>query len=349
MAVSVDFLAKNIVEFVEVLREAGVRASTSETIDAVSSLKYINVLEKRQVKAALSTCFAKSEEEKRVFAEAFDRFFIIPEDRLNYITKKSGEIEQRKNDIKEEFRELKFQGEEINISDELKEVYSSLNDIDKQNIKDFLEKTSTGKNVKDKFKPLIENIIKGKLSGLKQNNPIGNSIFSQPYSEAGIIAGDIIESIEKDNELLYKDISAISEDEIPKIIDLIKHTIERLKRDMNKRYKITNRRARLDIRKTIRNNLSTGGVFFRIKYKTRKKRKDRFLILCDVSASMYRFSGFALQFINGMHLNAYISETFIFSEDAEHINTRELTNPYDFEQKVKSSPVWRKGTNINRV
>lgn len=354
MGVFMNSLVKNVVEFIDVLRQACVRISISESIDAVDALKHVNPIDRNEVKIAMSACLAKGEEERKVFSEAFDRFFIIPGSRSEYINKRTQEIEQKKKEIMEEVSELKFQDEQIDISDDLKEVYAGLPDEEKKSIRDFLQKTSTGKNVRPEFKPVAESMVRGRLNNLKQKlagapgMPF-QGILAQVPSEAGIIAGDVMENIREESSLLYKNIGDIRDEDIPRVIKLIRIIVERLKRNISRRYKKTNKKARLDLKKTIRSNLSTGGVQFRLKYKKRPKRKEKFLVLCDVSASMYRFSGFVLQFVLGMHSGVSSADSFIFSEEVEHLNMHEFINAAGFEDRIKRSPVWRRGTNINRA
>ena len=157
----------NLVKFIHVLRAAGVRVSLSESMDAIEALSYIDVLNRGEVKAALSACLAKSEMERSLFSEAFDRFFIDPEDRCEYVTQKAQAREQRKQEILERASELEYQGQKLDISDDLKEVYAEITLEERKSILDFLERSSTGKNMKPHFKPITENVVRGKLNQLK--------------------------------------------------------------------------------------------------------------------------------------------------------------------------------------
>jgi uncharacterized protein len=348
-----SFLLKNIIEFINVLRLTGVRVSTSETLDAIQSLKFIDISDRIQVKTALSACLSKSEQENVIFSETFDKFFINSEDKRAYIEKELELRKQKKEAVIEKVSELKFQDEAVRIKEDLQEVYAALPEEERQSIIDFLSMTSKGKNVKPQFKPIVENMLEGKLNKLKQK--YGDLIKPEQTipkgcaSEAGIIAGDVLEEVRRDNELLFKNLSQISDEEVPKVIRLIKLITQRLKKSIARRYKSSNKKESLDFRKTIHLNLATGNVQFRLKFKKRPKHKEKICMLCDVSASMYRFSGFALQFIIGMHSGAIGVESYIFSQDTEHIKLDSYVNAASFEQQVKRSPVWKQGTNINKA
>lgn len=348
--VSMDLLTANLVKFIDVLRMAGVRLSISESIDAIQALNYVNLLDKSQVKTVLSACLAKSEEERRIFNQAFDAYFVPPDERKEYIDQRVNQINTRKKQIEEEVSELKFQEQEISLSDQQKMAYTSMTEEEKKSLKDFLDKTSGGKKVGSHFRSLVESMVYSKLNSMRQRlegtGELQEELFGDMPSEGGIIARDVNSEVRKDKGLLHKNISGISDDDIPQVLRLIRHIVERLKKKASRRFKKTSKKARLDIKKTIRSNLSTGVVQFRLKYKRRPRRKDKYLILCDVSASMYRFSGFVLQFILGMHSQAS-ADSYIFSEDIERLNIREFVNSESFEEQVLSSSLWRRGTNIN--
>lgn len=353
MAGLMSSLLKNIINFIDVLRLTGVRVSISESIDVIDALRFVDVSDKYQVRTVMSACLAKSVQERMIFLEAFDRFFVEPCVKLKHVNEKVEQIEQKKTEIVKKASELRFQEEILEIEDNLTEVYASLPESEKQSILDFLDKTSTGKNVKPEFKSIVETIVEGKLKRLKPKYPgttNGNKgILNEVISEAGIIAGNIIEAVQNNDYLFYKNIEEIRDEDIPKVIRLIKLITEKLRKNIIRRYKSSNKKARLDFKKTIRCNLSTGGVLFNLNYKKRPKRKEKILILCDVSASMYRFSGFVLQFITGMHLGISSPDSYIFSQEIEHLNVYEFMNVSNFEQQVKNSAVWKKGTDISRV
>lgn len=342
---------KNIVEFIDVLRTAGIRVSNSESIDAINALNHVDLLNKEEVRIALSVCLAKSEEDKKVFFEAFDRFFIRADKREEYVNSVIQGMEQKRQEINEKAAELRFRDEEILHDDQMKEIYAALPEKEKQSIREFLDKTTAGKNVKDDFKQITETIIHSKLKSLKNkyanNQFAGLDMHGNSASEAGIIAGDVIETIQKENELLHTSLGEISDKDVPGVIRLIEAMTERLVKNMARQKKNSSKRSRLDFSRTISRSLSTGGVPFELKYRRKSKQKYKYLILCDVSASMHRFSGFVLQFISGIHSALANSDCYIFSQDVEHINLNGFGNALKFEQQVKNSAVWRKGTDIS--
>ena len=193
-----DFLLNNLIGFFHVLRAAGIRVSLSETIDAIRALAYTELMDRAAVKAALSSCTAKSEVEKMIFDKCFERFFIDPSVKNDYISAQAQAHEVKRLEIIERAAELRYQGQELAISADLKEVYSEVSEEERRSILEYLERSSAWKNMKPEFKPLMENVVKSKLLDLKnKRDESGNNTgaFESPDSEAGIIAGDVAAAI----------------------------------------------------------------------------------------------------------------------------------------------------------
>ncbi|HYE68944.1 MAG TPA: VWA domain-containing protein, partial [Anaerovoracaceae bacterium] len=326
--------------------------SLSESMDAIQALSCVDVLERDQVKAALSACLAKSETERKLFSESFDRFFIDPDEKDTYISCKSKAREQKKQEIIQRATELQYQGQNLDISDELKEVYSEISVEERKSILEFLDRSSTGKNMKSHFKPITENVVKGKLNSLKKKykkpHEYHCGAFSSALSEAGIIAEDVTEAVREENSLLYQNLSTIDDKDMPAVIQMIKMMAEKLRKNTLNRLP-TSRKAGLDFKKTISSNIAAGGALFKLKYKRKHTQKQRILTLCDVSASMYRFSGFVLKFISCLHFEVSSADNYIFSQDIEHLNIHKFTTSTDIEEEITKSRVWKKGTDIHRA
>lgn len=347
-----DYLVKNLAEFFEILKTAGMNINVSDCITAVEALQYVDILDRSQVRAALKACLVKNSPSRGIFSKAFDLYFVPLETRKEYVARKAEIIEGKKQEVEESAKSLKFQDVQLELTDDLKEVYAALPEIEKRGIRDYLRNTSDGKNVRMEFKQLAETIIRGKLSNLKQKYAEQlvqvEGVLSQDSSEAGILAGEAADSLPQSMSLLHKNISDINEEDVPAAVRLISELVEKLRRELSRKYKKTGKRSRLDLKRTIRANLSTGQVMFRLKYKTRLRLKTKLLLFCDVSASMLRFSSFVLQFMKGMSNGFAAIDSYIFSNDAEKINIKSFYGLADFEAHIKSSAIWGKGTDIGK-
>jgi len=72
-----------IVGFVAALRDAGVRVSVAESLEAMRALELVGYDDRALVRDALGLVLAKTAEEKALFGECFDRYFAPPSRRGN--------------------------------------------------------------------------------------------------------------------------------------------------------------------------------------------------------------------------------------------------------------------------
>ena len=92
-------------------------------------------------------------------------------------------------------------------------------------------------------------------------------------------------------------------------IDLWRQMGKRLKRKL----KNSSTLGTLDIRQTIRNNISNGGSLLELRFKEKKPEKYRLVILLDISGSMDKYSFYLLRFILALRQHFQNIEAFVFS------------------------------------
>lgn len=96
--------------------------------------------------------------------------------------------------------------------------------------------------------------------------------------------------------LTEKSFYHLTEDEIRQMRDVVHRLAQRIKNVLSIRRK-RELRGKLDLHRTLRQNMSHGGVPFELFFKQRKKEKPKLVILCDVSSSVANVSRFMLQFM----------------------------------------------------
>jgi len=146
--------------------------------------------------------------------------------------------------------------------------------------------------------------------------------------------------------LLFRDISAFTDQEIPRAIALIQTVAQQINAELTARQRATGRGSTLNFRKTIRKGLETGGTFYRLKYKKKPRRRRHMVLLCDVSGSMIQFSEFALRFIQSLNQASDSSRTFLFSETVFEADAFSLQNMDLFRDFVSRSGIYGRGTNL---
>jgi uncharacterized protein with von Willebrand factor type A (vWA) domain len=79
------------------------------------------------------------------------------------------------------------------------------------------------------------------------------------------------------------------------------------------------RDGRLDIRRTVRRSLLTGGVPFDPVFRPRRPHKPELVLLCDVSGSVASFSRFTLQLVHALQERFLSVRSFAFIDDLDEV------------------------------
>jgi hypothetical protein len=91
------------------------------------------------------------------------------------------------------------------------------------------------------------------------------------------------------------------------------------------------RHAHVDVRRTIRASLQTGGVPVVLKYRPRRPRRPELYVLCDVSTSVTSASVFFLSVLHALHDTFRRMRSFVFIE-----RISEVTDIFEHERDFKS-------------
>ena len=109
------------------------------------------------------------------------------------------------------------------------------------------------------------------------------------------------------------DFSEIPQSDQPALDQLAQRLLQQMSWRLSRRRKIAEIAGRVDLRRTIRANISRGGDPIKLRYKDRKPQPARLVILLDVSGSMSLYSMFLLRFAHALHRHFKRADTFVFS------------------------------------
>jgi len=106
--------------------------------------------------------------------------------------------------------------------------------------------------------------------------------------------------------------------------------------------------ARIDLRRTLRLSLKTGGDPLELVRRERKLRRTKLVALCDVSGSMDLYSRFLLQFLYALQHSFARVETFVFSTKLVRITDSLARDTYRtaLDTLARSETGWSGGTKI---
>jgi uncharacterized protein with von Willebrand factor type A (vWA) domain len=121
-----------------------------------------------------------------------------------------------------------------------------------------------------------------------------------------------VPGVSDSESLVGQDFSTFSPDQLDEVFRLTVQIARRLARKLSRRRRPRARRGRVDLRRTLRANLNRGDLI-ELRYRQRKRRKVKLLLLCDVSGSMDLYSRFLLQFVFALQSVFNRVETFTFA------------------------------------
>ena len=312
------YYTENLSGFFHILRGEGFLVGTDEILDITKLFNIVDLTKHFQMRESMKAVLAKSQRERRVFDEVFDEFFVGKEVLTEREVVKDIQEARRRRRI--DYAKEDLPGYEV--SDELAEAYAGATGERKIWLKNMLDYAQGGNRNLPLMKEYIKKIATGWL-----------------IAEAGYG----MEAPDDENSILDKNLTSITEEEVPHALRLIEALVRRINLASERKRQRIGRRGMPDLRRTIHESLRTGGVPVKPVYKRRPRTSRRFIILCDISESMVLFSEFALRFIVSLGRESGKTRAFIFSEGAEEIGLQDLTH---FEQSVRNSTLWRRGTDI---
>jgi uncharacterized protein with von Willebrand factor type A (vWA) domain len=153
-------------------------------------------------------------------------------------------------------------------------------------------------------------------AGLKASSQTREGLALETWGE-GEEPGDTAEPLSvpaasESEALVGQDFSTFGADQLDEILRLTLKIARRLAHRITRRRRPVRRRGRVDLRRTLRANLTRGDLI-ELRHRERKRKKVRLVLLCDVSGSMDLYSRFLLQFLFALQNVFGRVETFTFS------------------------------------
>jgi uncharacterized protein with von Willebrand factor type A (vWA) domain len=345
-----NYIENNFARFVHILRHLGINVSIRESIMALKALTLVDILNKKHVKLALSAMLIKNHDEQLIFDQAFESYFVVPEvkEQQQQIWEEKQEEGQRL--LEEAEADLSYQGETLQLDDQEKLLYAQLPEEGKKKIRDYLAASYAPDDRYSRFKPMLEFQVRGSLRQWKQRLGESDDInILERFDIDDPVLASIVEELGEDSNLLYEDMKQIGKSDLPKVTNLLKSLSRKLASKISRRYRISKKADKLDLRRSIKGSVRYGGIIFKLYYKQKRIQKPKLLLICDVSGSMSRYAAFVIQFIYGLSAAVKNIESFIFAEELEYV-TPFFDSRKPFEDTMitlmKKSHIWGKGTNL---
>ncbi len=143
------------------------------------------------------------------------------------------------------------------------------------------------------------------------------------------------------------DLSTLPQNDLATLEQISLRLFKQMSRRLARRRR-TGPRGQVDLRKTIRRNISRGGEPMNLRYRERKPRPHRLVTLLDISGSMSPYSLFLVKFLYALQKHFRHVDTFLFSTSLVEItNLFRTQRLQDALQALSQQPAgWSGGTSI---
>jgi len=341
-----DVLGGVVLRMTSALRQAGVPVSTGEAVDAAHALEVVDAAEKSQVRAALRATLVKRERDVEAFERAFDALttafgtaplgvsaaargvrdsadsgHAVSDDRAAMTTLLEDLVTALRNDDADALRALAAQAVDVfggiglaSQDSERALVFRILRGLD---LAAILQRAMRSPDVDaddseviralgaaeiaaraDAFRRLLAEEVRRRLDVRNIRDGIGLSPSSTNPVDLQILGAS------------------------PSDLAAMQRALRPLARKLAVRGARRNRsmhHGRLDVRRTIRTSLSTGGLPLEPRWRRPRTTRPELVVLCDVSGSVAEFARFTLALLSAMSNEFSAMRCFAFVDGVDEV------------------------------
>jgi hypothetical protein len=319
-------IARRLLEFGEQLRAEGVALGTSELLDAFDAVREIDWHDEREFRDGLAATLAKSQDDRHVFGLVFDRFFFRatetaalvegirdhaepgPADRID--------AELDLDDLRLRIAQALGDGEDTDgrLRDLARLAIAAFGrardgsgvlGVDVQRIRRALGLRADPQPELDPADPRRDGLPRDQLRRF-------DAILRREFERLQIERAGALPPSRPLHDLDRALPTGPLQD-----LASVHRVVAQLKRRLatHGTQSRGQRRARhVDVRRTMRASLETGGVPVVIKYRPQRPRRPEIYVLCDVSTSVTSASVFFLSVLHALHDSFRKMRSFVFIE-----------------------------------
>ncbi|MCU1513445.1 MAG: hypothetical protein JWO10_535 [Microbacteriaceae bacterium] len=343
-------LPERLVEFVGALRANGVNSGTSETIDAADVIGILGMDDRPRLREGLSAALVRREGQREVFDATFDIYF------PSAVGRSTGSIGAGDDISLDELREQLAAALDASDRDDLRRLAGVALDRFGQ-VGDGSQAGGVWSSYQALNRVAPQTLLAGvmKRKGLAAN---GDAADGRPVDER-LAADETRELIAEFRSMVAAEAvrrmaevrgrERMAKYTVPKRaeqvefltanalqLEQLRRTVRPLARRLATRLAAKRRRrnrGRIDVRKTIRRSMSTGGVPMRPAFEKPRPTRPELVLLCDVSGSVSAFSNFTMLLVQAMKgefsrirvfafVNAMAEVTHLIDDDSTDLAAR---------------------------
>ncbi len=320
-----------LLEFERAMRDAGVPVSVSEGIDALRALEHIPFEDRSAVKAALGATMVKSESHRPIFDILFDLYLGTGRGTRAFEEQDAADQPEEDQDLLDQLFDAITAGNDAALDDLARRAVARFGRVQSSPTGDWFSqyqvlqamelnlvlgranRTLDGQDLT----PLEERLQREEFQARVQRfrDAVLRDTRRRVAEARGpqAVARYAVRRRPEDLDFL-----TASSDEITDL----RRAIRPLARKLASRVAMKRRRSRhggLDMRRTVRRSLATGGVPFDTAFRHRPPHKPELFVLCDISGSVSRFARFALMLVHALSAQFTKVRSFAFIDTIDEV------------------------------
>jgi uncharacterized protein with von Willebrand factor type A (vWA) domain len=327
-----------IVELGEELRAEGMQVGTSALLDAFAAIEQIGWTDQDVFREALAATMAKSPEDRRVFELVFDRFFFRAteiaaleqgikegDDRASEggeagdVDGEGGEMELDLEALRQQIAAALRDGSDGSMRDLARLAIAAFGrqgngsgviGVDVQRIRRALGLRTEPQPDLPPEDPRRDGLPRDQLRKFEQ-------ILRRELERGQIERTEQLPAKRPLNELDRALPTGAAQDlaQVHKVVAQLKRRLK----TQGQEHRGTRRKVHVDVRRTMRASLETGGVPVVIKTKPVRPRRPEIFVLCDVSTSVTSASVFFLSVMHALHDAFRKMRSYVFIERVSEV------------------------------
>ncbi|HXZ02979.1 MAG TPA: VWA domain-containing protein [Stellaceae bacterium] len=313
--------AAPLLHFFQALREAGLRVSVAESIDAFAAVSITGFAEREALKDALGLVLAKTLAEKEAFARCFDLFFA--RDALSAL---AGAAEPPSAEAPAgdgaALAEMLLAGDGAALAAAME---AAANAVGVSEISFFTQANIYGRRILD---AMGLEALDREIEALRRDAAPAAAARADQLETQRRRLGQAVRDFVRRQLALYADgrtqamreaflstarLTTLDRGDFQRMHVLVRVLAKRLA-SKHARIRRRARRGQLDLRRTLRRNMATDGMLFRTSWKRQKIERPKVMAICDVSGSVASVARFLLLFLYSMHEVMAGLRAFAFSD-----------------------------------
>jgi uncharacterized protein len=330
-------LAAKLLGFCEELRSEGIAVGTSEILDAFAALEQVPWTSQDDFREALAATIAKSQEDRRLFELLFERWFF-----------RAAEAEAIERGIGEEGRRHEG-GERLDLDELREQVRQAIVEGDDGEMRDLARlaiaafgRQGEGSGVVGVDVQRIRRTLGLSAGTQQQPDEDGDELPPIDREQLNRFERHLRRELERD---LIERTSTLPPSRPLADLDRALPTsptqdlaaVHRAVSQMKRRLATLGHEQRgrrkgqtVDVRRTMRASLETGGVPMHLRYRPKRPRRPEIYVLCDVSTSVTSASVFFLSVLHALHDSFRKLRSFVFIE-----RISEVTEVFEHERDFR--------------